>query len=94
MQKTKAFKDFGNNCLTDKTTNATILETIRNDASQYFNNQKYTQAIDLISNTIIERNNSNVMDYCNLGMYYLYSKQYEKAIKTLKEGIHRVVNHL
>ena len=86
IEKTKTFKDFGNICLSDKITNASLLETIRNDATQYFKNQKYTQAIDLILNTIIDRNNANCLDYNNLGMYYLYSKQFEKAIKTLKEG--------
>ncbi len=86
IEKVKAYKDFGNACLTEKPTNQTILETIRTDVNQYFKEQKYAQAIDLLTNTIIERNNATMMDFYHLGTNYLYSKQYEKAIKTLKEA--------
>ncbi|MBC7438913.1 MAG: hypothetical protein H7250_02870 [Flavobacterium sp.] len=84
IEKTKAFKDFGNACLTEKSSNKTILNGIRLDAYQYFKKQKYKEAIDLMLNAIVDNGNANYVDYNALGTYYLYSNQYLKAIKSLK----------
>lgn len=86
IEKTKAFKDFGNACLSEKPANKSILTSIRLDAQKYFKSQKYDQAIDLLQMGIVENGNATVLDYNALGQYYLYSKQYDKALKALKEG--------
>lgn len=86
IEKNKAFKDFGNACLLEKPTNKSILTAIRLDAMQYFKNRKYEQAIDLLQTGIMENGNASVLDYNALGQYYLYSKQFDKALKALKEG--------
>jgi tetratricopeptide (TPR) repeat protein len=84
IEKTKAFRDFGNACLTERPTNKTILEGIRSDANQYFKKEKYKEAIDLLVNAIVDNGNANYLDYNALGTYYLYSNQYQKAIQTLQ----------
>ena len=84
IEKTKAFRDFGNTCLTEKPANKTILEGIRTDANQYFKKKKYKEAIDLLLNAIVDNGNGNHLDYNALGTYYLYSKQYQKAIQSLQ----------
>lgn len=86
IEKTKAFKDFGNACLSEKPANKSILTSIRLDAMQYFKNKKYEQAIDLLQTGVIENGNAAVLDYNALGQYYLYSKQFDKALKALKDG--------
>ncbi len=86
IEKNKAFKDFGNACLLEKPANKSILTAIRLDAMQYFKNRKYEQAIDLLQTGIMENGNASVLDYNALGQYYLYSKQFDKALKALKEG--------
>ncbi len=86
IEKAKAFKDFGNACLTEKPANKSILNTIRTDASQLFKNKKYEEAIHLLLVGVIDNRNATALDYNALGQYYLYSRQYEKAFKALKEG--------
>ena len=86
IEKNKAFKDFGNACLLEKPANKSILTAIRLDAMQYFKNRKYEQAIDLLQTGIMENGNASVLDYNALGQYYLYSRQFDKAMKALKEG--------
>jgi hypothetical protein len=88
-EKSKAYRDFGNACLTQKPANQTLLNTIRTDAEQHFKNKRYNEAIDLLQTTIIDNENAKTLDYNALGKYYIYSKQYGKAIKYLKIGAQR-----
>ncbi len=86
IEKTKAYKDFGNACLTEKPANKAILDNIRNDSQQYFKKGKYSEAIDLMRLGIIDNGNATVLDYNAIGTFYNFSKQYEKAIKSFKDG--------
>lgn len=86
IEKSKNFKDFGNECLSEKPANKSILTAIRLDAQQLFKNRKYDEAIQLLQTGIIDNENATVLDYNALGQYYLYSKQFEKASKALKEA--------
>lgn len=86
IEKSKAFKDFGNDCLSEKPANKSILAAIRLDAQQLFRNKKYEEAIQLLQTGIVDNDNASVLDYNALGQYYLYSKQFEKALKALKEA--------
>lgn len=85
-EKSKAFKDFGAECLSKNPANEAIHSGIRLDAFQHFKNKRYDQAIRLLHAGIIDNGNAKVLDYDALGTYYLYSKQFGKAIKYLKEG--------
>jgi len=86
IEKTKVYKDMGNACLGKAEANKTLLNTIRIDALKHFTNKRYGDAIQLLLTGIVENGNATALDYNSLGMAYLYSKQYNKAIKALKEG--------
>jgi len=86
IEKSKNFKDFGNACLSEKPANKSILTAIRLDAQQLFKNKKYDDAIELLQLGVIDNGNATVLDYNALGQYYLYSKQFDKASKALKEA--------
>lgn len=86
IEKSKNLKDFCNACLSEKPANKSILTAIRLDAQQLFKSKKYDEAIDLLQLGVIENDNATVLDYNALGQYYLYSKQFDKASKALKEA--------
>lgn len=86
IEKNKLLNEIGFQCLNDKTTNITVLNTIRTDAFQYFKNGNYNAAIDLLNIGIFDNGNAKVLDYNSQGKYYLFSKQYDKALKILKDG--------
>ena len=86
VEKSKAYKDFGAKCLSNKPENQSILNSIRINSFQHFKNKKYDQAIRLLQVGLIENGNGKIMDYNALSTYYIYSKQYGKAIKYLKQA--------
>lgn len=86
VEKSKNYKDFGAKCLSNKPENQSILNSIRVNSFQHFNNRKYDKAIRLLHVGLIDNGNGKVADYNALATYYLYSKQYGKAIKYLKEA--------
>jgi hypothetical protein len=86
VEKSKAYKDFGAKCLSNKPENQSILNSIRVNSFQYFTNKKYDKAIRLVQVGLIENGNVKVVDYNALATYYIYSNQCGKAIKYLKEA--------
>lgn len=86
VEKSKAYKDFGAKCLANKLENQTILNGVRANSFQHFINKKYDKAIRLLQVGLIDNGNGKSVDYNALGTYYIYSKQYGKALKTLKEA--------
>lgn len=86
VEKSKAYKDFGANCLSNKVENQGILNSVRVNSFQHFINKKYDKAIRLLQVGLIDNGNGKSVDYNALGTYYIYSKQYGKALKTLKEA--------
>ncbi len=86
VEKSKAYKDFGAKCLSNTPDNQSILNSIRVNSFQHFNNKKYDKAIRLLHVGLIDNGNGKIADYNALATYYLYSKQYGKAIKYLKEA--------
>ncbi|WP_432671773.1 tetratricopeptide repeat protein [Flavobacterium sp. SM2513] len=86
VEKSKAYRDFGAKCLANKPENQTILNSVRINSFQHFKNKRYEKAIRLLHVGLIDNGNGKVMDYNALGTYYIYSKQYGKAIKYLKEA--------
>lgn len=86
VEKSKAYKDFGAKCLSNTPDNLSILNSIRVNSFQHFNTKNYDKAIRLLHVGLIDNGNGKVADYNALSTYYLYSKQYGKAIKYLKEA--------
>lgn len=86
VEKSKLLNEISFQCLNDKTTNNSIINSARIDSDDYFLQGKYTEAINLLSSVVFEFGNSKTNDYSTLGKYYLFSKQYDKALKILKEG--------
>lgn len=86
VEKSKAYRDFGAKCLSNTTENQSILNSFRVNSFQYFQKKNYEKAIRLLHVGLIDKGNGKVMDYNALATYYIYSKQYGKAIKYLKEA--------
>lgn len=85
IEKSKAYKDFGNACYKETGTSDKVYFDLRNQAKDLIKQGKYGEAIDKLS-VIVINGKSNTLDYNNLGNAYLMTKQYAKAIKFLKEG--------
>ncbi len=85
IEKSKAFKDFGNACLGETGASNVIYSNLRNQASDLVKQGKYGDAIAKLV-TIVADNKAVIEDYNALGNAYLMTKQYGKAIKFLKEG--------
>ncbi|KIA97272.1 hypothetical protein OA93_15195 [Flavobacterium sp. KMS] len=85
MEKIKAYKDYGNTCYNDTSISKNIYNDLRNQASKLIKSQKYGEAITLL-NTVIADKKATALDYSAIGYCYIITKQYEKAIKFLKEG--------
>ncbi|KFF13667.1 tetratricopeptide repeat protein [Flavobacterium hydatis] len=85
MEKIKAYKDYGNTCYNDTSISKNIYSDLRSLASKLIKNQKYGEAIALL-NTVIADKKATALDYSSIGYCYILTKQYEKAIKFLKEG--------
>jgi tetratricopeptide (TPR) repeat protein len=85
MEKIKAYKDYGNSCYNDTSISKNIYSDLRSQASKLIKNQKYGEAIALL-NTVIADKKATALDYSSIGYCYILTKQYEKAVKFLKEG--------
>ncbi|WP_309641613.1 hypothetical protein [Flavobacterium sp.] len=84
-EKTKAFKDGGLTCYNESGASTTIYDNNRLEASQFTSQGKYGQAIVKLL-PIIEEKKAKVSDYDALGINYIYTKQYDKALKYLNIG--------
>jgi tetratricopeptide (TPR) repeat protein len=85
-EKTKISNDFGTQVLKEISPNDPLFKTFRFDANQYFKQNNFEQAIALIENGILAKNQSNANDYNQLGYYYLFTKQFQKALQVLQQG--------
>lgn len=84
-EKSKRFKDFGNACLTETDASSTIYLALREQAAEFIKQYNYGDAIAKLE-VIIGENKATAMDYNAIGSAYIFTKQYDKAIKFLKEG--------
>lgn len=57
---------------------------IRQEAKTLAKQGKYDDAIVVMNEKIISKSKASVLDYNTLGELYIYTKQHEKALKTLK----------
>lgn len=85
MEKTKAYKDFGNTCYKDADISKNVYNDLRTQVAALIKLQKYNEAIQKLS-TIINDGKATAIDYGSLGYCYILTKQYAKALKFLKEG--------
>jgi tetratricopeptide (TPR) repeat protein len=85
IEKSKAFKDFGNACFKEIGASKTIYSDLRNQVADLVKQGQYGAAIDKTL-TIVVNGQANISDYNTLGYAYIMTKQYGKAIKYLKEG--------
>jgi tetratricopeptide (TPR) repeat protein len=85
IEKNKVYKDFGNACYKDADISKNVYNDLRNQASTLIKQQKYNETIPKL-NTIINDGKATALDYSSIGYCYILTKQYAKAIKSLKEG--------
>ncbi|RXM44260.1 M48 family metallopeptidase [Flavobacterium sp. YO12] len=85
VEKTKAYKDFGNACYKDEDISKNVYSDLRKQASLLIKQQKYNEAIPKL-NSIINDGKATALDYSSIGYCFILTKQYGKALKFLKEG--------
>ena len=85
IEKSKAFKDFGNVCFKETGASNSMYSDLRKQATDLVKQGQYGVAIDKTLGIVIN-GQGNSMDYNTLGYAYIMTKQYGKAIKYLKEG--------
>jgi tetratricopeptide (TPR) repeat protein len=77
----------------NKYENAALIETnnietynavVRQEAKDIASQAKYEKAIQLIKEKLINKSNPTPLDYNALAELYIFTKQFEKALKTLK----------
>ena len=85
-EKSKAFRDFGNNCIGPKTADASLLETFRNDVRLLKKSGEFARAIDLINSGILVSGRATAFDYNELASLYLLSRQFEQAISAIEKA--------
>ena len=85
MERSKAFKDFGNSCFGETSLSKGVYDDLRKQATLFTKLGKQGDAIMKWS-TIINDGKATALDYNAIGNNYILTKQYGKAIKFLKEG--------
>lgn len=85
IEKTKVYKDFGSACYNDADISKNVYNDLRTQIAALIKKEKYNEAIPKL-NTIINDGKATAVDYGSIGYCYILTKQYAKAIKTLKEG--------
>nr|WP_314897051.1 hypothetical protein [uncultured Flavobacterium sp.] len=85
IERSKAFKDFGNSCFSETGASNVVYNGLRKQASDLAQQGLYGAAIAKL-NAIINNNKATASDYNAIGNSYILTKQYGKAIKFLKEG--------
>lgn len=85
IEQSKSYKDFGNSCFNEMNGAKGVLDNLRTNASNFIKKGDYGNAIAQY-NAIINEGKATALDYNAIGYMYLLTKQYGKAIKSLKEG--------
>ena len=85
IEKSKIFKDFGKACFNETGASNVMYSDLRNQASDLSKLGKYGTAISKLL-LITAEGKAVALDYNALGYAYIMTKQYGKAIKSLKQG--------
>ncbi len=84
-EKSKAFKDAGNNCFGESSTSNAVYSDLRNQAAVLSKQGKNGEAITKLA-MVINGGKATALDYNAIGSNYLLTKQYGKALKYLQDG--------
>ena len=84
-EKTKAYRDAGKDCYIETDALVSINDNRRKEAAQLASQGKFSVAIAKLL-PIIEEGTAKTSDYNALAVNYIFTRQYDKAIKTLKDG--------
>jgi tetratricopeptide (TPR) repeat protein len=85
IEKSKVYNDLGVACLKEINSSDLVFLDLRKQISELVKQGKYGQAIEKTGNIVIY-GKANADDFNTLGYSYIMTKQYAKAIKSLKEG--------
>lgn len=85
IEKTKKINDLGAICFDETGAAKKVNSYLRNQVSELIKQKNYGEAISKLQ-TIINDKNANVSDYQTIGFAFILTKQFDKAIKQLKEG--------
>lgn len=85
IEKSKNFNDFGNACLQDIGSSDKLYADLRAQISTLMQGNKFRDAIAKIE-LLGALGKATATDFNTLGYAYLMTKQYSKAIKSLKSG--------
>ncbi len=84
-EKTKKINDLGAICFEKTGESKTVYLNLQNQISDLIAKENYGEAIKKLQ-AIINDKNANVSDYQTFGFAFIVTKQFDKAIKHLKEG--------
>ena len=85
IEKSKVYNDLGVACLKEINTSDQVFSDLRKQISEFVKQGNYGQAIEKTGDIVIY-GKVNTNDFNTLGYSYIMTKQYTKAIKSLKEG--------
>ena len=85
MERNKAYKDFGNSCISKAGVSKGVYDDLRAQALNFAKKGDYGNAIAQYAR-VINETKATALDYNAIGFNYILTKQYGKAIKFLKEG--------
>jgi hypothetical protein len=85
IEQAKVYKDNGESCIKESGVSSAVYNDLRTQAINLYNKRAYAASIPLYLR-IINDGKANPLDYSALGLNYIMTKQYGKAIKFLKEG--------
>ena len=84
-EKAKAFKDYGKLCLGETDASNEIYQALRDQAAEFIKQGQYGDAIAKLQ-VIISESKATASDYNAIGLSYLFTRQYEKALKSLHDA--------
>jgi tetratricopeptide (TPR) repeat protein len=85
IEQAKVYKDNGESCIKESGVSSAVYNDLRNQAINLESKGAYAAAIPVYLR-IITDGKANSLDYSAIGLNYILTKQYGKAIKFLKEG--------
>lgn len=85
IEKSKVFNDYEKACLRDASSSDKLYVDLRQQISDLMRRNQFREAIEK-TEIIAVFGKTNAKDFNSLGYAYLMTKQYSKAIKSLKEG--------
>ena len=84
-EKTAAFRTAGTACFTESGASKTVYDNNRETAAALTAQNKFAEAIAKLQ-PIFNEGKAKVSDYNALAVNYIFTKQYDKAVKFLREG--------